>query len=149
MLRRIHPGNKTMINKTQKLPSLVLTYSLVIYLFIFAVLIGLAFGFSIPFSLAWGWLLGAFITVLNYGTILLQAQRIQARVMAKITTPYRGQGYALFRLVLSGLGMATAALLKPDGVEIFNLFSLFASYLIISLVIYVSGAQFRIGKTTV
>lgn len=138
-----------MIHKTQKLPLLVLLYSVIIYLVVFGLLIGGSLLFSFSISLAWGWIFGAVITVLNYGTIILQANRLQARVAAKITTPYRSQGYALLRLVLSGVGMLVAALWKIDNQEVLNLFSLFASYLLISGVIYVSGAQFRIAKAKV
>jgi hypothetical protein len=135
-----------MASNTQKLPVLVLLYSIAIYSGVFLLFILSSWLFELNIAIAWGWLLGAFIAVINYGTILLQASRLQLRVEAKITTPYFSQGYALLRLILSAIGMLIAALWKFNDVEIFNLFSLFAAYLVISLVIYITGANFRIAK---
>jgi hypothetical protein len=74
---------------------------------------------------------------------IFQAKRLQARINAKITSPYRGNGYALARLVLSGLGMLACVLIEINNDEVFNLFTLFAAYLVISGIIFVTGSQFQ------
>ena len=132
-----------------KLPQKILVYSAVVYAIVFLIMLGLSLFFSIPFSIGNGWILGAIIASLNYGSILLQASRLQARIQANITTPYYGQGYAFARLALSAAGMLLAVFIKLNDVEVFNLFSVFAAYLIISLVIYVTGAQVKATKVSV
>jgi len=129
-----------------KLPIKVILYSGLLYLFVFFVFLLLSFFFDVPFSLAWGWILGAFISNLTYGLIMLQASRLQARVQAKITTPYRGQGYTMARYALSGAGMLLSVFVKINDQEVFNLFTVFAAYLVISIVIYVSGAQVKMTR---
>ena len=132
--------------KTPYLPKQVLIYSSLIYAFVFLVLFFGASLFQLPYAIAYGWILGAAIATINYGTIMLQAKRVQQRVEAQIKTPYFGQGYALFRLVLSGAGMLMCVLIKPNDVEVFNLFALFPAYLVFSAVIYLSGAQYKVKK---
>ena len=132
-----------------KLPQKILVYSAVVYAIVFLIMLGLSLFFSIPFSIGNGWILGAIIASLNYGSILLQASRLQARIQANITTPYYGQGYAFARLALSAAGMLLAVFIKLNDVVVFNLFSVFAAYLIISLVIYVTGAQVKATKVSV
>lgn len=129
-----------------QLPKKILLYSASVYGVIFLFMMSGSFFFSLPFSLAWGWLLGAVIASINYGSIILQASRLQARIEANITTPYYGQGYALARLALSASGMLLAVFIQPNGNEIFNLFSVFAAYLVISLVIYITGAHLKTKK---
>jgi hypothetical protein len=87
-----------------KIPSKILIYSTVIYSIVFAVFFNAFLLNLIPVSWSLGWLLGAIIASFNYGTIIFQATRLKARIDAKITTPYRGSGYALARLVFSALG---------------------------------------------
>ena len=129
-----------------KLPQKILAYSAIVYAFVFMVMLVTSLFSSIPFSIGNGWLLGALIASLNYGSILLQAARLQARIQANITTPYYGQGYAFARLALSAAGMLIAVFIKLNALEVFNLFSLFAAYLIISIVIYITGAQVKSTK---
>ena len=130
----------------RKLPQKILVYSALVYAITFLIMLVLSLFFSIPFSIGNGWVLGAIIASLNYGSILLQASRLQARIQANITTPYYGQGYAFARLALSASGMLLAVFIKLNDMEVFNLFSVFAAYLIISLVIYVTGAHVKTAR---
>jgi hypothetical protein len=131
-----------------KIPSKILIYSTVIYSVVFAFLF-LSFLLNInPLSWSLGWLLGAIIASFNYGTIIFQATRLKARIDAKITTPYRGSGYALARLVFSALGMLACVLIEVGNDEVFNLFTLFAAYLVIAGIIFITGSQFQPTRKT-
>lgn len=132
-----------MEHRRKKIPSKILIYSTIMYGVGFSLfLIGFFLNLT-SLSLALGWLLGAMIATFNYASIIFQASRLQARINAKITTPYRGTGYALARLVLSALGMLACVLIEINNDEVFNLFTLFASYLVISGIIFVTGSQFQ------
>jgi hypothetical protein len=132
-----------------KIPSKILIYSTVIYSVVFAFLfLSFLLNFN-PLSWSLGWLLGAIIASLNYGTIIFQATRLKARIDAKITTPYRGSGYALARLVFSALGMLACVLIESNNNEVFNLFSLFAAYLVISFTIFITGSQYQSARKSV
>jgi len=126
-----------------KIPYTILNYALVVYFFGFVTLLVFSLLNFLNISILFGWTLGAVISSINYGTIIFQSKRIQQRVEAQIKSPYVSQGYALARLILSGLGMLICVLVKPNNVEMFNLFSLFASYLVFSLIIYLTGAQYK------
>lgn len=126
-----------------KIPYTILNYALVVYFFGFVTLLVFSLLNFFNLSILFGWTLGAVISSINYGTIIFQSKRIQQRVEAQIKSPYVSQGYALARLILSGLGMLICVLVKPNNVEMFNLFSLFASYLVFSLIIYLTGAQYK------
>lgn len=137
-----------MEHSRKKIPSKILIYSTIIYGVILVVFFGAFFFNLIPLSWSLGWLLGAIIASLNYASIIFQAARLKARIDANITTPYRGSGYALARLVLSALGMLACVLIEIDNDEVFNLFTLFAAYLVIAGVIFITGSQFQpIRKT--
>lgn len=138
-----------MEHNRKKIPNKILIYSTIIYSIIFLVFL-IAFLINlIPLSWSLGWLLGSIIASLNYASIIFQATRLKARVDAKITTPYRGTGYALSRLVVSALGMLACVLIELNNAEVFNLFTLFAAYLVIAGIIFVTGSQFQpIRKTT-
>jgi uncharacterized membrane protein YiaA len=132
-----------MEHSRKKIPSKILIYSTIMYSVGF-LLFSIGFFINLT-SLSWalGWLLGAMIATFNYASIIFQATRLQARINAKITTPYRGTGYALARLVLSALGMLACVLIEINNDEVFNLFTLFAAYLVISGIIFVTGSQFQ------
>lgn len=131
-----------------KIPSKILIYSTVIYSVVFAFLfLSFLLNFN-PLSWSLGWLLGAIIASFNYGTIIFQATRLKARIDAKITTPYRGSGYALARLVFSALGMLACVLIEVGNDEVFNLFTLFAAYLVIAGIIFITGSQFQPTRKT-
>lgn len=137
-----------MEHSRKKIPSKILIYSTFLYGVILVVFFGAFFFNLIPLSWSLGWLLGAIIASLNYASIIFQAARLKARIDANITTPYRGSGYALARLVLSALGMLACVLIEIDNDEVFNLFTLFAAYLVIAGVIFITGSQFQpIRKT--
>lgn len=137
-----------MEHSRKKIPSKILIYSTILYGVILVVFFGAFFFNLIPLSWSLGWLLGAIIASLNYASIIFQAARLKARIDANITTPYRGSGYALARLVLSALGMLACVLIEIDNDEVFNLFTLFAAYLVIAGVIFITGSQFQpIRKT--
>jgi hypothetical protein len=138
-----------MEHSRKKIPSKILIYSTVIYSIIFSVLLFTYFLNFNPLSWSLGWLLGAIIASLNYGTIIFQATRLKARIDAKITTPYRGSGYALARLVFSALGMLACVLIESNNNEVFNLFTLFAAYLVISGTIFITGSQYQPARKTV
>jgi hypothetical protein len=138
-----------MEHNRKEIPNKILIYSTIIYSIIFLIFFSL---FFLDFvSLAWslGWLLGAIIASLNYYSIIFQATRLKARIDAKITTPYRGNGYAFARLVLSALGMLACVLIESNNKEVFNLFTLFAAYLVISGVIFITGSQYQPTRKTV
>ena len=138
-----------MEHNRKEIPNKILIYSTVIYSIIFLIFLSL-FLVNVV-SLAWslGWLLGAIIASLNYYSIIFQATRLKARIDAKITTPYRGNGYAFARLVLSALGMLACVLIEFNNNEVFNLFTLFAAYLVISGIIFITGSQFQPTRKTV
>ena len=137
-----------MEHSRKKIPSKILIYSTVIYSIIFSVLLFTYFLNFNPLSWSLGWLLGAIIASFNYGTIIFQATRLKARIDAKITTPYRGSGYALARLVFSALGMLACVLIEVGNDEVFNLFTLFAAYLVIAGIIFITGSQFQPTRKT-
>jgi uncharacterized membrane protein len=132
-----------MEHSRKKIPSKILIYSTVIYSIIFILFLMAFFLDLIGLSWSLGWLLGALIASFNYASIIFQATRLQARIDAKITTPYRGTGYALARLLLSAFGMLACVLIEINNNEVFNLFTLFASYLVIAGIIFVTGSQFQ------
>jgi hypothetical protein len=77
---------------------------------------------------------------------MFQAKRLQMRVEANIQTPYISQGYSFLRLVISALGLLASVFIKLNDLEVFNLFTVFAAYLVISGVIFLTGAQFKIAQ---
>jgi uncharacterized membrane protein len=138
-----------MEHSRNKIPNKILIYSTIFYLLIFLVFLGIYFLNFIPLSWSLGWFLGAIIASFNYASIIFQATRLKARIDAKITTPYRSSGYALARLVLSAFGMLACVLIEVNNQEVFNLFSLFAAYLVIAGIIFITGSQFQpVRKTT-
>lgn len=132
---------------TNKLPLTILLKAIVIFILGFILLVTLYFFNILTLSISLGWLLGALISSLNYGSIIFQSRRLQQRIEAQIKTPYVSQGYAMARLIFSGLGMIICVLYKPNDVEVFNLFSLFAAYLVHSVMIYLTGAQYKVTKS--
>jgi uncharacterized membrane protein len=138
-----------MEHSRNKIPNKILIYSTLFYLVIFLVFLGLYFLNFISLSWSLGWLLGAIIASFNYASIIFQATRLKARIEAKITTPYRSSGYAFARLVISASGMLACVLIEVNNQEVFNLFTLFAAYLVIAGIIFITGSQFQpMRKTT-
>jgi drug/metabolite transporter (DMT)-like permease len=138
-----------MEHSRNKIPNKILIYSTLFYLVIFLVFLGLYFLNFISLSWSLGWLLGAIVASFNYASIIFQATRLKARIEAKITTPYRSSGYAFARLVISASGMLACVLIEVNNQEVFNLFTLFAAYLVIAGIIFITGSQFQpMRKTT-
>lgn len=126
----------------RQLPLKVLLLSFVIFGVVLIILFGLSFTEFIPFSWGLGWLLGAFIGSLNYGLIILQANRLTLSVQNGLK-PNAGPGYMMTRLMIFALGLLAAVLLKYQNQEIFNIFSVFLAYLVISATIFITGANFK------
>jgi hypothetical protein len=129
-----------------KLPQQIMIYSASIYSLVFILGLVLPSFFALSYSLAWGWLLGAVISSINYGLIFIQAARLQSRVEANVQSPYRSQGYSFARLAISASGMLACVFIEINNAAVFNLFSLFAAYLVIAGVIFITGAQLRAAK---
>jgi hypothetical protein len=135
-----------MTNQGQKLTQTVLLYSLLLYGVGFVIFFALSTFLQLPYSLGNGWVLGGSLSVLNYLIIMFQAKRLQMRVEANIKTPYISQGYSFLRLAISAVGLLASVFVKLNDVEVFNLFTVFAAYLVISGVIFLTGAQFKIAN---
>jgi hypothetical protein len=133
----------------KQIPNKILIYSTIIYSIVFLVFLSLSYLNLIASSWSFGWLLGAVIASLNYYSIIFQANRLRARIDAKITTPYRGTGYAFARLVFSASGMLACVLIEVNNTEVFNLFTLFAAYLVIAGIIFVTGSQYQPARKSV
>ncbi len=132
-------------NTIRQLPLKVLTLSFVFFAVVFLSLIIFSLLELIPFSWAFGWLLGAVIGTLNYGLIILQANRLTLSIQHGIK-PNAGPGYMFLRLTIFGLGLTAAALVKYENNELFNVFSVFLAYLVISGTIFVTGANFQVKR---
>jgi hypothetical protein len=129
------------------LPRMITFISIIIYLGIALLLIVITPYFSLPYSILWGWLLGTVINMINYGLIFVQANRLQLSIENQLPTKTRS-GYMVGRLLLSSIGFLMAVLIKgSEGQEIFNIFSVFAAYLVISIVIFITGANYRVKRT--
>jgi hypothetical protein len=102
--------------------------------------------FSLGFDILFGWLLGAVINLINYFLIFVQARRLQLKVVNQLN-PTTRSGYMFLRMGLSTVGFMIAVLIKDSaGNDIFNLFSVFAAYLVISVVIFITGASLKVKK---
>jgi hypothetical protein len=138
-----------MEHNRKEIPNKILIYSTLTYSIVFFVFLVLFFLNFIALSWSLGWLLGAVIASLNYYSIIFQANRLRARIDSKITTPYRGTGYAFARLVFSSLGMLACVLIESNNNEVFNLFTLFAAYLVIAGIIFITGSQYQRARKPV
>lgn len=135
-----------MMKSAQSLTTSILIYSLLLFAVGFILFTVLSVVFTLPYSLGNGWLLGGSLSIVNYLLIMFQAKRLQMRVEANIQTPYISQGYSFLRLVISALGLLASVFIKLNDLEVFNLFTVFAAYLVISGVIFLTGAQFKIAQ---
>ncbi len=126
----------------RQLPLRVLLLSLVVFVFVFIVLLALTLIQLIPLSWSMGWLLGSAIGTLNFALIMLQAKRLSLSIINGIK-PNAGPGYMIARLVIFGLGLLASVLIKVGNLEIFNVFSVFLAYLVISGIIFITGANFQ------
>ncbi len=126
----------------RQLPLKVLLLSFVFFVAVLTTLFILSIFDLTPYSWALGWLLGSLIGTLNYGLIMLQAQRLTLSIQHGLK-PNTGPGYMMTRLVIFALGLLSAVLVKNNNVEVFNVFSVFLAYLVISSTIFVTGANFK------
>ena len=127
-------------------PRLITILALGVYASVALLMLFLLPFFNLGFDLLFGWLLGAVITLLNYGLIFVQARRLQLRVTLNMS-PTTRSGYMMLRLLLSGAGFMAAVLIKDtQDVAIFNIFTVFAAYLVISVVIFITGANFKVKQ---
>jgi hypothetical protein len=134
------------MKSAQSLTTSILIYSLLLFAVGFILFTVLSVVSTLPYSLGNGWLLGGSLSIVNYLLIMFQAKRLQMRVEANIQTPYISQGYSFLRLVISALGLLASVFIKLNDLEVFNLFTVFAAYLVISGVIFLTGAQFKIAQ---
>jgi hypothetical protein len=132
-------------NSIRQLPWKILIISLIIFSVTFIILLTLALFNVLPFSWGWGWLLGSIIGILNYLLIIVQATRLQISVQQGLKVG-ANPGYMIGRLGLFAIGLLASVWIKINDAEVFNLFAIFIAYLVISSVIFVTGANFRINK---
>ncbi len=126
----------------RQLPLKVLLLSFVFFVAVLLILFILSILDLTPYSWALGWLLGSLIGTLNYGLIMLQASRLTLSIQHGLK-PNAGPGYMMTRLLIFALGLLAAVLVKNNNVEVFNIFSVFLAYLVISSTIFVTGANFK------
>mgnify|MGYP001767287569 CR=1 FL=1 len=99
---------------------------------VFAVL-WIAFGWM---DLFYGWLIGGAISLINYGLIILQSYALKN---ANATAGLQVIGFYLSRYALYAAGLLLAAVLRENGMNYINIFTVFAGYLPVRIVIYVIG----------
>ena len=99
---------------------------------VFAVL-WIAFGWM---NLFYGWLIGGAISLINYGLIILQSYALKN---ANATAGLQVIGFYLSRYALYAAGLLLAAVLRENGMNYINIFTVFAGYLPVRIVIYVIG----------
>lgn len=103
---------------------------------IFAVL-WISFGWM---DLLWGWLIGGAISLINYGLIILQSYALKN---ATATAGLQVMGFYLTRYALYAGGLILAALLRDNDLNYINIFTVFAGYLPVRLMIYIFGISER------
>lgn len=93
----------------------------------------IAFGWM---DLFYGWLIGGAISLINYGLIILQSYALKN---ANATAGLQVIGFYLSRYALYAAGLLLAAVLRENGMNYINIFTVFAGYLPVRIVIYVIG----------
>jgi hypothetical protein len=124
----------------RQLPFIIIINSFVLFFVISVILFSLYYLLITPFSWFLGWILGFLISLINFLLIILQTNRIENAVKYGLK-PNLGSGYLFFRFLLFTLGFIISATLKINNQEIFNIFSVFAGYLSVSLIIYMFGGS--------
>lgn len=128
-------------------PRLITLIAVITYVLVAIVMFFLLPVISLGFDILFGWLLGAFINLINYFLIFVQARRLQLKVVNNLN-PTTRSGYMFLRMGLSTVGFVTAVLVEDSsGNRIFNLFAVFAAYLVISVVIFITGASLKVKKS--
>jgi hypothetical protein len=132
-------------NSVRQLPLNILVKAFYIFLFTAILLFVLYFVGLIPLSWPLGWILGSAIGSINYGLIIIQANRLTLGVQQKVKAGASPM-YMMSRLGLFAIGLLASVFVKLDDVELFNIFTIFVSYLVISSIIFITGANFRTMK---
>jgi hypothetical protein len=132
-------------NSVRQLPLKILGTSLIVFVFgAIALFIGYFLSWN-PISWPLGWLLGSVIGSINYGFIIFQANRLTLGVQHKMRAG-ASPLYMVSRLTLFALGLLASVYIKVDNQELFNIFTIFVAYLVISSIIFITGANFRTMK---
>ena len=132
-------------NSIRQLPLNILAKAFYVFLLVAVILFTLFFIEIIPLSWPLGWILGSVIGSINYGLIIVQANRLTLGVQNKVKAG-ASPIYMVSRLGLFAIGLLASVFLRLDNVELFNIFTIFASYLVISSIIFITGANFRTMK---
>ena len=128
-----------------QIPFKILYQAFIIYLIVATALFLVYFLNFTPLSWALGWLLGSLIGSMNYLFIIFQANRLALGVQHKIKSGASPM-YMVSRLGLFALGLLASIFIRVNDIEIFNIFTIFLAYLVISSIIFITGANFRTMK---
>lgn len=124
-----------------------LAISLIVYAVGIVALIPFAF-FNGWYYLLTGWVLGMVINLANYALIIYQGHLIKAAA-----TEGKGAGLlpALYviRFALYAGGLVLVGILHNNGLDYFNVFTVFGAYLVIAAVIFLSGMFAKKAKDPV
>jgi hypothetical protein len=129
-------------NSIRQLPLNILAKAFYVFLLVALILFTLFFIEIIPLSWPLGWILGSVIGSINYGLIIVQANRLTLGVQNKVKAG-ASPIYMVSRLGLFAIGLLASVFIRLDNVELFNIFTIFVSYLVISSIIFITGANFR------
>jgi hypothetical protein len=129
-----------------QIPFKILYQAFIIFLIVATALFLLYFLNFTPLSWALGWLLGSLIGSMNYLFIIFQANRLALGVQHKIKSGASPM-YMVSRLGLFALGLLASIFIRVNDIEIFNIFTIFLAYLVISAIIFLTGANFNTIKS--
>jgi hypothetical protein len=129
-----------------QIPIKILYQAFIIFLIVATALFLLYFLNFTPLSWALGWLLGSLIGSMNYLFIIFQANRLALGVQHKIKSGASPM-YMVSRLGLFALGLLASIFIRVNDLEIFNIFTIFLAYLVISAIIFLTGANFNTIKS--
>jgi hypothetical protein len=133
-------------NSVSQIPFKILYQAFIIFLIVATALFLLYFLNFTPLSWALGWLLGSLIGSMNYLFIIFQANRLALGVQHKIKSGASPM-YMVSRLGLFALGLLASIFIRVNDIEIFNIFTIFLAYLVISAIIFLTGANFNTIKS--
>jgi hypothetical protein len=133
-------------NSVSQIPFKILYQAFIIFLIVATALFLLYFLNFTPLSWALGWLLGSLIGSMNYLFIIFQANRLALGVQHKIKSGASPM-YMVSRLGLFALGLLASIFIRVNDLEIFNIFTIFLAYLVISAIIFLTGANFNTIKS--
>jgi len=133
-------------NSVSQIPFKILYQAFIIFLIVATALFLLYFLNFTPLSWALGWLLGSLIGSMNYLFIIFQANRLALGVQHKIKSGASPM-YMISRLGLFALGLLASIFIRVNDIEIFNIFTIFLAYLVISAIIFLTGANFNTIKS--